>query len=225
MLCETKSRIGFLGACFFIGVILASSVIPIGLLSDVYGRKKVFLGSMLSEIISCYGLLIATSLDQLYVYMVIMGLGHPGRFIVAVNYADEFLTKNQARYLLPLGQLAQGSMVVFCAFYFQVLSKNVQWVQWGNLTLITLLSFFTLISLPESPKFLYSKERFDEARDALEVVAKYNNISNFNKQNIVFDSEKAKIENNAALNLSKEDEEEPLIETASDEANEKLKAG
>lgn len=98
-------------------------------------------------------------------------------------------------------------------------------MQWGNLTLITLLSFFTLISLPESPKFLYSKERFDEARDALEVVAKYNNISNFNKQNIVFDSEKAKIENNAALNLSKEDEEEPLIETASDEANEKLKAG
>lgn len=103
MLCETKSRIGFLGACFFIGVILASSVIPVGFLSDVYGRKKVFLGSMISEIISCYGFIMATSLDQLYVYMVIMGLGHPGRFIVAVNYADEFLTKNQGRYLIPMG--------------------------------------------------------------------------------------------------------------------------
>lgn len=84
-----------------------------------------------------------------------------------------------------------------------------------------------MISLPESPKFLYSKERYDEARDSLELVAKYNKIGNFNKNNIVFDAEKAKIENNAALNLSKEDEEEPLMEAEAeyDEAQEKLKAG
>ena len=92
MLCESKSRIGFLGACFFIGAILASSVIPVGYLSDLYGRKWVFIGSMISEIVSCYIMLIAKSLDQLYVAMVIMGAGQPGRFIVAVNYADEFLT-------------------------------------------------------------------------------------------------------------------------------------
>lgn len=105
MLCESKSRIGFLGACFFIGAIIASSIVPIGYLSDVYGRKWVFVGSMISEIISCYLMLIATTLDQLYVAMVIMGCGHPGRFIVAVNYADEFLTKRQKQYLLPLNQL------------------------------------------------------------------------------------------------------------------------
>jgi MFS family permease len=57
MLCESKSRIGFMGACFFIGVITASSVIPIGYLADIYGRKWVFVASMISEIISCYLLL------------------------------------------------------------------------------------------------------------------------------------------------------------------------
>lgn len=92
MLCESKSRIGFMGACFFIGVITASSVFPIGYLADVYGRKWVFVGSMVSEIISCYILLQATTLTSLYVGMFIMGTGHPGRFVVAINYVDEFLT-------------------------------------------------------------------------------------------------------------------------------------
>lgn len=95
MLCETKSRLGFLGACFFLGVITASSIIPVGYLSDRFGRKWVFVGTMVSEIISCYILLTATSLDYLYIGMFIMGTGHPGRFIVAVAYADEFLTQRQ----------------------------------------------------------------------------------------------------------------------------------
>lgn len=93
MLCETKSRLGFLGACFFIGVITASSIVPVGFLSDKYGRKWVFVGTMFSEIISCYILLTAQSLDMLYVGMFIMGLGHPGRFIVSLAYSDEFLTQ------------------------------------------------------------------------------------------------------------------------------------
>jgi len=57
MLCETKSRIGFMGACFFIGVITASSILPVGYFADVYGRKNVFAASMVSEIVSCYILL------------------------------------------------------------------------------------------------------------------------------------------------------------------------
>jgi len=93
MLCESKSRIGFLGACFFIGVIMATTICPMGYLSDVFGRKWVFILSMVSEIISCSLMLTTTSLDQLYVAMLIMGMGHPGRFIVAINYSDEFLTK------------------------------------------------------------------------------------------------------------------------------------
>ena len=93
MLCETKSRLGFLGACFFIGVISASSLCPVGYLSDKFGRKWVFVCTMISEIISCYILMIATSLDMLYLGMYVMGLGHPGRFIVSMAYADEFLTQ------------------------------------------------------------------------------------------------------------------------------------
>jgi len=101
MLCETKSRIGFMGACFFIGVITASSIMPVGYLADLYGRKWVFVISMCSEIVSCYILLQATTLNALYIGMFAMGLGHPGRFVVAINYIDEFLTSRQKNFLLP----------------------------------------------------------------------------------------------------------------------------
>jgi len=93
MLCESKSRIGFLGACFFIGVIVATTVCPVGYLSDLLGRKWVFIGSMISEIISCYLMVTAGTMEMLYVSMLVMGMGHPGRFIVSVHYADEFLTQ------------------------------------------------------------------------------------------------------------------------------------
>jgi hypothetical protein len=37
-----------------------------------------------------------------------------------------------------------------------------------------------LISIPESPKFNASKEKFDEAKENLEKVARYNKVEKFN---------------------------------------------
>lgn len=94
MLCESKQRIGFLGACFFIGVLVASTIIPVGLLSDIYGRRYIFIGSLAMLLGACIGFLLARSLDELYVYMFMMGLTFPGRIIVATNYAQEFLPQS-----------------------------------------------------------------------------------------------------------------------------------
>ena len=94
MLCESKQRIGFLGACFFIGVLTASTIIPVGLLSDIYGRRYIFLATVTLLLGACIGFVLARSLDELYVYMFMMGLTFPGRIIVATNYAQEFLPQN-----------------------------------------------------------------------------------------------------------------------------------
>jgi len=90
MLCESKNRIGFLGACFFIGVLVASTILPIGFLSDVVGRKWIFVGTLGILVLSCFGFIIATTLDELYVYMFLLGVTYPGRMIVGINYAYEF---------------------------------------------------------------------------------------------------------------------------------------
>jgi len=85
-------------------------------------------------------------------------------------------------------------MLVICAFYFQVLSRSVEWLQWGNLAFITGATAIIVVAFPESPKYLYSNGRYQECRDALALVARYNGQNNFNKQNIVFDTEKVKLD-------------------------------
>ena len=90
MLCESKNRIGFLGACFFIGVLVASTILPVGFLSDIMGRKWIFVGTLAILVISCLGFIVATTLDELYIYMFLLGMTYPGRMIVGINYAYEF---------------------------------------------------------------------------------------------------------------------------------------
>jgi len=91
MLCESKQRIGFIGACFFIGVLCASIIVPVGLLSDIYGRKNPFLLSVMVEIIACVGFIFSKSMEELYLYMFLFGCSFPGRIIVGFTYAYEYL--------------------------------------------------------------------------------------------------------------------------------------
>lgn len=99
MLCESKKRIGFLGACYFIGVIFASTVVPVGFLSDILGRKWIFIITLCLLLIACYGFIQARSLNELYIYMFILGTTYPGRMIVGVNYAYEFLLESWKEYV------------------------------------------------------------------------------------------------------------------------------
>ena len=47
------------------------------------------------------------------------------------------------------------------------------------------------LSFPESPRFLYSKERYAESKEALELVAKGNGVQSYNSVNFKFDAEAA----------------------------------
>jgi MFS family permease len=118
MLCESKSRIGFLGACFFIGVLVASTLVPVGYLSDVLGRKWIFVGTLVVLIAACLGLILAETLDQLYVFMFLLGITFPGRMIVGQNYAYEFQTEKWKEYVQPINQTIQGVTLILTAFYF-----------------------------------------------------------------------------------------------------------
>jgi len=124
--------------------------------------------------------------------MLFLGFSHPGRVIVAISYADEFLNKEQRPYLMPMNNILNGLIIIFTALYYQFISKDIAYIQYCNLFLVSILILFTIVYLPESPKFLHSKERYDEARNSLSFVARVNGIKNFKKEEIIFENEKAK---------------------------------
>ena len=61
-------------------------------------------------------------------------------------------------------------------------------IQLGNLIFISVFTMYTIIALPESPRYLYAKGRFAEAKSSLEYVARFNNQP-FNKHLVIFDTE------------------------------------
>ena len=118
MLCEPKKRIGFLGACFFIGVIISSTILPLGILSDYFGRKWVFVGTILLILIAQIGFLEAKNLDELYLCMFVSGMSYPGRIIVAQNYVNEFQEESVANQIVSLSNFCLGLTYFLTAIYF-----------------------------------------------------------------------------------------------------------
>ena len=51
---------------------------------------------------------------------------------------------------------------------------------------------FTIVCFVESPKFLYNKKRYEEARRSLSWVAYYNGVTNYDT-NFVFDKEQTEL--------------------------------
>jgi MFS family permease len=189
MLCESKKRIGFLGACFFVGVLIASTIMPMGLLSDMFGRKWIFVGTLGILIVACLGFMFAHSLEELYVYMFLLGITFPGRMIVGINFAQEFQKESWIPYVQPLVQVAQGLTLVLTAFYFQVISKHAYYLEMAHVIFLAYMMFQTLWSFPESPRFNYSKNKFLEAKENLQQVANINGVRHFNPGNFKFDNE------------------------------------
>lgn len=79
-----------------------------------------------------------------------------------------------------------SATLIWIALYFQVISKNWVWYQIFGLALIA-ASTIGCVMLPESPKFLYEKKRYDEARKVFEKIAKFNR-KQFNAE-FMFDTE------------------------------------
>jgi len=57
------------------------------------------------------------------------------------------------------------------------------------LVYIIAMTVLTAIYFPESPKYLYSRGRYDELRECFRVIAVMNGVSNFKKETIEFDTE------------------------------------
>lgn len=131
---------------------------------------------MLVEVIACYLLIFGSHINILYLCIGLLGVSHPGRNIVALSYADEFLHKDQQKFLIPMNQLINGTTIILTAIYFQNIVRDIGYIQYVNLTIILLLTSFTIVFLPESPKYLYSMGRYDETRRSLAIVAAFNGI-------------------------------------------------
>ncbi len=84
-------------------------------------------------------------------------------------------------------QFMDAMSFVILAVYFRYIDKHWWKFQVFGIAL-TFASCLALFAIPESPKYLYSKKRYDDARKALAYIAKFNRVKNYSND-FLFDAE------------------------------------
>ena len=175
-MCEPKYKIGLFGSLYFAGFV--STVLIFPLISDrCCGRKKIIITVLVITIIALIGLLVTTNLIEGFVYIFLVGACAPGRAFVMLTNAIEFVTESN-KYIVTFWYLGSEPVVlIFITFWYQFIDRN--WFMLQLLFMIFLVLTTTLFWLlvPESPKWLYIKRRFEESRQVIKEVANFNSVS------------------------------------------------
>lgn len=144
---------------FFLGWSLSSIVVP--RISDLYGRKIAFLGSMIVQTIAMIGMNFSHSIPLTTGLMFVLGTCCVGSRALGFLYLMELLPK---RWQVPSGTLLNvfdTCIPVLEVIYFWKISK-----EWTTFVIIFgecigVLVIFGTFMLPESPKFLITMKRYD----------------------------------------------------------------
>ena len=184
LICKSDAEIGMVGAAFFLGLFIGLFIVPP--LGEKYGRKKVFGLTIRMSLVVQILMVFSQSFNLTLFTIFASGVLWNGKNIVGLSYAEEFLPKKHSKDVIT-GMFVIGSVCMFVVpLYFITISNN--WVPIGIMMVIwTLISVIIMPNVPESPKFLYEKGEFNEARLSLFSVARFNGVKI--KQNLMFDKE------------------------------------
>ena len=123
-----------------------------------------FMVGLVLYIITVVGLLFSTSKYLMYIFLVLGGISETGRYYVAYVYAIEIMPKRLQNYGgLAIFLVFATAKMIICTYFWTSESKN-----WKVCAIIAIsLAIFSLITtaffMPESPRFLYSQGKIDQA--------------------------------------------------------------
>lgn len=159
----------------FLGIVLGS--LFFGRFADAYGRRSSYLYSCL--LISCGGLLsaMAPSIYSLIIFRMVAGFGIGGSS-VPFDLLAEFLPASHRGKFLAFMQLfwTVGSMLVAAMAWAALPTLGWRFLTFACVLPVILISVYSYFHLPESPRWLMTQHREQEAAQVLTEAALLNNI-------------------------------------------------
>lgn len=156
------------------GLMVASSLVGImvgspvgGWLGDKFGRKPLFMIDMGIFVVGSALQFFIHEPWQLFVLRLLMGVAIGVEYSVGWPLMSEFAPAKLRGRLLGLTLVAwyAGFMVAFLVGWLMTTTASVDWrIILGSSTVLAVILFIARIGLPESPRWLWSKGRHDEAR-------------------------------------------------------------
>ncbi len=156
---------GLAASAALFGILIGS---PLGgWAGDKFGRKPLFMIDMGLFVVASAMQFFITSVEMLIAVRLLMGVAIGAEYSVGWPLMSEFAPARLRGRLMGVTILAWygGFMMGYTAGYVLNLPEPMPWrVIIGTSTLIAVVLFVARLGLPESPRWLWSKGRKDEAR-------------------------------------------------------------
>ncbi|KAG7463107.1 hypothetical protein MATL_G00191860 [Megalops atlanticus] len=163
-------KVSLAGSLFFAGVLVGN--VLFGPLSDKIGRKPVFLAGLFFEVLFGYATAFAPSYEVFALSRLLVGMMNGGMALVCFVLTQEYVGK---AYWAMTGTLTNMTFAVGIAL-FAVLGYYVR--HWRTLATVAnspgVLFLLLSVPFPESPRWLYSQGRAEQAERVLLSLAQRN---------------------------------------------------
>ncbi|MEP7232963.1 MAG: sugar porter family MFS transporter [Ginsengibacter sp.] len=166
----SSAMVGWVASCALIGCIAGAMFA--GKLSDGIGRKKVLILSAILFAVSSLGIAMPMSLNWFVFFRLIGGLGIGIASMLAPMYISEIAPAKIRGQLVSINQLGivSGILLIYfvnatiAGWYDEAWNISTGW-RWmfGSGVFPSLIFLILLFFVPESPRWLAQKERWDEA--------------------------------------------------------------
>ena len=136
-----------------------------GWAGDKWGRKPLFMIDMALFVVGSILQFFTGSFEMLLVVRLLMGIAIGAEYSVGWPLMSEFAPKELRGRLMAVTVLAWygGFMIGYTVSYF-LAQQGVPWrIVLGSSTIIAVVLLIARIGLPESPRWLWTERRFDEA--------------------------------------------------------------
>ncbi|XP_055847645.1 synaptic vesicle glycoprotein 2A-like [Episyrphus balteatus] len=177
---------GILNAITYAGMI--TSAIGWGFIADTKGRKKVLVFGFLADAVCAFGGALSQNLISLMIFKFLGGFSVCGPFAVLMSYMTEFHgTKYRARVMMVIGMLFSIATLLLPILAWIILPNTWDYSLFNGLFVIhswkvflavcalpSLTAGIAYIFLPETPKFLMSQGRNEEALVVLQTIYSIN---------------------------------------------------
>ena len=145
-----------------------------GNFTEKYGRKKVMLFTAIVYIISAFGCALADSATVLTVLRVLSGLAVGATSVVAPMYISEIAPAHNRGRLVSFNQFAITIGIVL-AYVFDYLLIGLGDNSWRYMLAVPgvfgiIFLIFLILKFPESPRWLLSKGKKEEAKNVLSAI-------------------------------------------------------
>jgi len=167
----TDAELGWTGSSLYIGCIVGTFVT--GYITDHFGRKLPLLVAAGIFMISSLLMGFSQSYSMLIIWRIIAGVGVGAASMLSPLYIAEISPAAIRGKMVSINQLTVviGILLAYCSnFFLADVEDNWRWM-FASGSIPSLLFFVCAFMVPESPRWLLSKERADEARNVLEKIS------------------------------------------------------